>query len=110
MTATPLLSASSAADDDPLVATAEVIESLVSRELGEEFRVETPLGWGRWGIRLLAHDLQHAGKVVLTALPPGCGEGGVEGDRFLEALCAMAPLDHPHLLPVCAYGVSGALR
>jgi serine/threonine-protein kinase len=110
MTATPLLAPPADADDDHLVATAEIIESLVARELAGEFKVEAPLGWGRWGIRLLAHDLHHAGDVVLTALPPGGGEGSAEGERFLEVLSAAAPLDHPHLLPVCAYGVGGALR
>jgi serine/threonine protein kinase len=110
MTATPLLSPPSGADDDHLVATAEVIESLVTRELAEEFRVEGTLGWGHWGIRLLARDLHRSGDVILTALPPGAGESSVEGDRFLEALAATASLDHPHLLPVCGYGVGGTLR
>jgi len=102
--------AGSADDEEGLVPTSEVIESLVARELGDEFRVVGPLGWGRWGFRLRAKDLHRSEEVVLTGLVPKAMANGAEEDRFLEGLSATAPLDHPHLLPVCAYGVSGGLR
>lgn len=96
--------------EEALIPTCEVIESLVVHELAGEFRVVGPLEWGRWGFRLRVLDLRRSEEVVLTGLPPSETAGPAEVGRFLEGLGATAPLDHPHLLPVCAYGVGGPLR
>jgi hypothetical protein len=90
--------------------TAEAIESLVAEQLAGEFRVVAPLGWGRWGVRFRAEDLRRGDAVILTALPPLTEEERGKGLAFLDALKTASLLDHPHLDPICAYGLTGPLR
>ena len=95
---------------DTLVATADSIEAMMKAELAEEFRILAPLGWGRWGMRFHAKDRRRSEEVVLTGLPAIDPALPAEGERYLEALRRAALLDHPHLVPICGYGVCGPLR
>src|ERR1043165_1241225 len=95
---------------EPEVTTTDALLTLAAEHLAGEFRIIAPLGPGAWGERFQAEDLHRAEEVVLTLLPPIDGDEWREEERFLEALRAAALLEHPHLAPVRAYGVSGPLR
>lgn len=95
---------------EPEVAGLDALEALAAEHLAGEFKILARLGPGAWGERFRARDLHRAEEVVLTLLPPIDGDEWKEEARFLEALRAASLLDHPHLAPVRAYGVSGPLR
>lgn len=95
---------------EPEVAGLDALEALAAEHLAGEFKIIAHLGQGAWGERFRAEDLHRAEEVVLTLLPPIDGDEWKEEARFLEALRAASLLDHPHLAPVRAYGVSGPLR
>jgi hypothetical protein len=114
MTATTIHAPSPALDDDgvggTVVATAESIEAMVREELAGEYRILEALGWGRWGMRFRVEDTGRAEERVLVALPAMDPWDAADGTRFLEALQRASLLDHPHLIPITGYGVSGSLR
>src|SRR5690349_18389012 len=95
---------------EPEVAGLETLEALAAEHLAGEVKILAHLGQGAWGGRFRAQDLHRAEEVVLTILPPIDGDEWKEEERFLETLRAASLLDHPHLAPVRAYGVSGPLR
>lgn len=90
--------------------TPEALRQLAADELGAEFRIGAGLAVGRWGPRFDAEDLPRAERVVLSLLAPSAEDPAEETKGFLEALKGAALLDHPHLIPICAYGASAGLR
>lgn len=97
-------------EGDAAPMTAAELQQLAERELAAEFRIEAPLADGRWGPRFLAEDLARKEPVLLSLIPPPIGADNGAAARYLEPLKGASLLDHPHLIPICAYGVSAGLR
>src|SRR5574341_299561 len=79
------------------------MEDLTGRQLGP-YQLVAPLGKGGMGVVYKAYDTQLARYVAVKVLPPRYVMEPTFVGRFWQEAKAAANLEHPHILPVYAYG------
>lgn len=84
----------------------EVLAKLVGRDF-VHFRVEVILGRGYWGRVFKAVDKRSQRTVALKVMRPEFGEHEGRLKGFGQALRAVLPLEHPHLLRYYSAGKAG---
>jgi Protein kinase domain len=83
-------------------AAAGPLSQLAGRALGEYVLLE-PLARGAMGVVYRAHDTRQDRLVAVKVLAPGAPESEL-ARRFVQEAAIMARLEHPHILPIYAYG------
>jgi len=83
----------------------EMIER-VRTALAGHYRVERELGRGGMALVFLAEDLKHRRWVAVKVLRPELA-AAVGPGRFLREIAIVAPLTHPHVLPLHDSGEAG---
>src|SRR4051794_41952743 len=83
------------------------LAQLAGRALGEYVLLE-PLARGAMGVVYKAHDTRQDRPVAVKVLAPGAPESEL-ARRFVPEAAIMARLEHPHILPIYAYGERGGL-
>ena len=78
----------------------------VRTALAGHYRVERELGRGGMAIVFLAEDLKHRRWVAVKVLRPELA-AAVGPGRFLREIAIVAPLTHPHVLPLHDSGEAG---
>ena len=76
--------------------------------LGESYTLERELGGGGMSRVFVAEELSLGRKVVVKVLPPDLA-ATVNVERFRREIQLAARLQHPHIVPVLAAGVSAGL-
>ena len=69
------------------------------------YRIEAPLGRGGMAVVVRAHDPVLDRDVALKVLPPELLHDPTFADRFRQEARVAARLEHPHILPIHAYGI-----
>ena len=67
--------------------------------LAERYRVVREIGAGGMAVVYLAHDLKHRRRVAVKVLRPELAQA-LGSERFLREIEVVAPLHHPHILPL----------
>jgi serine/threonine-protein kinase len=86
---------------------AELKEQL-QRTLGSTYTIERELGGGGMSRVFVAEELSLGRKVVVKVLPPDLA-ATVNVERFRREIQLAAKLQHPHIVPVLAAGISDGL-
>src|SRR5262244_1824522 len=89
------------------VGVMELREQLTAT-LGDRYRIERELGQGGMAVVFLAEDLKHHRRVAIKLLKPELS-AVLGSDRFLREIEIVAPLQHPHILPLYDSGQAGGL-
>src|SRR5918911_585729 len=76
--------------------------------LGSTFRLERELGGGGMSRVFVAYDASLGRRVVVKVLAPELA-AGINGERFRREILLAAGLQHPHIVPVLAAGVTDEL-
>jgi serine/threonine-protein kinase len=85
------------------------LAGLVGRSLSH-YRLDAVLGRGAAGVVFAATDTAHADRpVALKVMQPTFTRHEAERQRFIKAMKALLPLDHPHLVKVYAAGQTGSV-
>jgi serine/threonine protein kinase len=71
------------------------------------YRIGEVLGWGGTGMVFRAHDTDSNVDVALKVMQPAFADNEEDVQRFVRAMKAMMPLQHPNLVEVYAAGKSG---
>ena len=77
----------------------------VGSVLAGRYRVEAPLGHGAMGIVYRGTQLAVGRTVAIKLLPPDRHDDRARG-RFEQEACALAALQHPHIVALVDYGVA----
>jgi len=80
----------------------------LQRTLGDNYSLERELGGGGMSRVFLAEETSLGRKVVVKVLPPDLA-AAVNLERFRREIQLAAKLQHPHIVPVLAAGVSDGL-
>jgi serine/threonine protein kinase len=82
------------------------VEDLARQELGERFRLGECLGHRAESAVFVAREVNSERQIVVkTLLRPADGRAETD-ERFARAVDAAAALEHPHIVPVFAHGVT----
>src|SRR5919202_4767393 len=76
--------------------------------LGSTYRLGRELGGGGMSRVFVAHDASLGRRVVVKVLAPELA-AGINGERFRREILLAAGLQHPHIVPVLAAGVTDQL-
>jgi len=87
---------------------AVALDDLARQELAEKFRLAGAIGHGDTGVVYRAREPASNRDIVVKVLPRATGIAGMD-DRFMRAVNAVAALEHPHIVPVFAHGVTAHL-
>jgi serine/threonine protein kinase len=80
-----------------------MMEDLIGKKLGP-YQLVASLGKGGMGVVYKAYDTKLARYVALKVLPPRHAIDPTFVSRFWQEAKAAANLEHPHIIPVYAYG------
>jgi serine/threonine protein kinase len=80
----------------------------LQRTLGDNYALERELGGGGMSRVFVAEETSLGRKVVVKVLPPDLA-AAVNLERFRREIQLAAKLQHPHIVPVLAAGVSDGL-
>ncbi len=72
------------------------------------YRISAPLAPGRSGYIFHAQDVRDETAIALKVLHADFGQDEKKVQRFIEAMKAVMPLTHPHLLKILGAGKTGA--
>ncbi len=93
-------------DSDPShELTAPDLKDQLQRTLGNTCTIERELGGGGMSRVFVAEETALGRKIVVKVLPPDLA-ASVNVDRFRREIQLSAKLQHPHIVPVLAAGVS----
>jgi len=84
------------------------LKEQLQRTLGDNYSLERELGGGGMSRVFVAEELSLGRKVVVKVLPPDLA-AAVNLERFRREIQLAAKLQHPHIVPVLAAGVSDGL-
>ncbi len=84
------------------------LKDQLQRTLGSNYTLERELGGGGMSRVFLAEELSLGRKVVVKVLPPELA-ATVNVERFRREIQLAAKLQHPHIVPVLAAGISEGL-
>jgi serine/threonine-protein kinase len=87
-------------------AATEWARALVGQTIAH-YRISAPLARGKTGYIFHAHDTRNETAVALKVLHSDFGQDEKKVQRFIEAMKAVMPLSHPHLLKIYGAGKSG---
>src|SRR5918911_2926592 len=76
--------------------------------LGSGYRLERELGGGGMSRVFVAEDAALGRRVVVKVLAPELA-AGINAERFRREILLAAQLQHPHIVPVLAAGVTDEL-
>ena len=71
------------------------------------YRISAPLARGKMGYLFHAQDTRNETAVALKVLHSDFGQDEKKVQRFIEAMKAVMPLSHPHLLKIFGAGKTG---
>ena len=80
----------------------------LQRTLGDNYTLERELGGGGMSRVFVAEEISLGRKVVVKVLPPDLA-ATVNVERFRREIQLAAKLQHPHIVPVLAAGISEGL-
>jgi TolB-like protein/Flp pilus assembly protein TadD/tRNA A-37 threonylcarbamoyl transferase component Bud32 len=80
----------------------------LQRTLGDNYTIERELGGGGMSRVFVAEETSLGRKVVVKVLPPDLA-ATVNVERFRREIQLAAKLQHPHIVPVLAAGISDGL-
>jgi serine/threonine protein kinase/tetratricopeptide (TPR) repeat protein len=84
------------------------LKEQLQRTLGDNYTLERELGGGGMSRVFVAEETSLGRKVVVKVLPPDLA-AAVNLERFRREIQLAAKLQHPHIVPVLAAGVSEGL-
>src|SRR5438874_1076176 len=84
------------------------LKDQLQKTLGDNYTLERELGGGGMSRVFVAEELSLGRKVVVKVLPPDLA-AAVNLERFRREIQLAAKLQHPHIVPVLAAGVSDGL-
>jgi serine/threonine protein kinase/Flp pilus assembly protein TadD len=84
------------------------LKDQLQRTLGDSYSLERELGGGGMSRVFVAEETSLGRKVVVKVLPPDLA-AAVNLERFRREIQLAAKLQHPHIVPVLAAGVSDGL-
>jgi serine/threonine-protein kinase len=84
------------------------LKDQLQRTLGTNYAIERELGGGGMSRVFLAEEISLERKVVVKVLPPDLA-ATVNVERFRREIQLAAKLQHPHIVPVLAAGISEGL-
>jgi len=87
---------------------AVALDDLARQELADKLRLAGAIGHGEAGVVYRAREPASNRDIVVKVLPRATGIAGMD-DRFARAVEAVAALEHPHIVPVFAHGVTAHL-
>jgi eukaryotic-like serine/threonine-protein kinase len=84
------------------------LKDQLQQTLGSTYTIERELGGGGMSRVFIAEELSLGRKVVVKVLPPDLA-ATVNVERFRREIQLAAKLQHPHIVPVLAAGISNGL-
>jgi serine/threonine-protein kinase len=84
------------------------LKDQLQQTLGSTYTIERELGGGGMSRVFVAEELSLGRKVVVKVLPPDLA-ATVNVERFRREIQLAAKLQHPHIVPVLAAGISNGL-
>ncbi|HVS61332.1 MAG TPA: protein kinase, partial [Gemmatimonadaceae bacterium] len=84
------------------------LKDRLQQTLGSNYTLERELGGGGMSRVFLAEETSLGRKVVVKVLPPDLA-ATVNVERFRREIQLAAKLQHPHIVPVLAAGISDGL-
>jgi serine/threonine-protein kinase len=84
------------------------LQARLQSALGTAYRVERELAAGGMSVVFLANEVALGRKVVVKVLRPELS-AGLSTERFRREIQLVAPLQHPHIVPVFAAGEAEGL-
>jgi len=84
------------------------IQEKLEASLGEEYRIERPLGEGGMAFVYLGTDIKHDRQVAIKVLKPELA-ASLGAERFLREIQITAKLQHPNILPLYDSGEADGL-
>ena len=83
---------------------ADPVRATLARALGTHYRVDRLLGRGGMGAVYLAHEAGLDREVAIKVLPPERATAEATRERFRREARTAARLNHPHIVPLHAFG------
>jgi hypothetical protein len=83
---------------------AEAVDELTRQELAERFHLDARLGHSPTTAVYLAREHGSDRDIVVKVLPRPTERRAESDERFRSAVEAVAPLEHPHIVPVFDHG------
>lgn len=84
------------------------LKEQLQHTLGDNYTIERELGGGGMSRVFVAEEISLGRKVVVKVLPPDLA-ATVNVERFRREIQLAAKLQHPHIVPVLAAGISNGL-
>ena len=84
------------------------LKDQLQHTLGDNYTIERELGGGGMSRVFVAEEVSLGRKVVVKVLPPDLA-ASVNVERFRREIQLAARLQHPHIVPVLAAGISNGL-
>jgi serine/threonine-protein kinase len=81
-------------------------DDAIRRALAPRYRIDRQLGHGGMAIVFCAHEVATGAKVAVKVIRPEIAVG-IGYERFQREIALLAPLEHPHILPLLDAGEVG---